>query len=195
MEYPLLHKSFNQLIKLENDAYIDIESRMVRKTLSKKEYLLQEGQTIYFLPFINEGLMVNYRIGDDGDRHVLQIRSSGFWLGDLYSFFSGNASNFNIQAYRDTELLLMSHETFDYITKEYSITERYFRLGIQYAYIETLEQVFNFHSLSAEKRYLQLIERIPSLLDEIPHYLIASYLGIKPQSLSRIRKDVQSKSN
>jgi CRP-like cAMP-binding protein len=191
MKYPILFENIKKTINLPVEIYLDIENRLVRKTLSKKEFLIKEGETLDFLPFINDGLMLNYRVDDSGDRHVLQIRSSGFWLGDLYSFFSGKPTKFNIQAYRETELLMMNHETFDFIMKEYPIYERYFRLGIQNAYVDTLAQIFDLHSLSAEERYLLLIEKIPSLLEDIPHYLIASYLNIKPQSLSRIRGNLQ----
>lgn len=83
---------------------------------------------------------------------------------------------------------MIDHETFDYITKNYSIYEKYFRLSIQKAYTQTLNRIYNFHSITAEERYLELIKNIPELLDKIPHYLIASYLDIKPHSLSRIRK-------
>lgn len=188
MKYPLLFQAFNKYINLPIEAYLDLENRLVRKTLNKKEFLIKEGKIIKYMPFINNGLMVNYRLDDNGERHVIQIRSSGLWLGDLYSFFSGKPTKFNIQAYRTTELLTINHETFEYITKEYPLLERYFRLGLQNAYVETLDQIYNLHSLSAEKRYIELIKNIPSLLDDIPHYLIASYLNIKPQSLSRIRK-------
>jgi CRP-like cAMP-binding protein len=191
MKYPILFENIKKTINLPVEIYLDIENRLVRKTLSKKEFLITEGETLDFLPFINDGLMLNYRVDDSGDRHVLQIRSSGFWLGDLYSFFSGKPTKFNIQAYRETELLMMNHETFDFIMKEYPFYERYFRLGIQNAYVDTLAQIFDLHSLSAEERYLLLIEKIPSLLEDIPHYLIASYLNIKPQSLSRIRGNLQ----
>lgn len=188
MEYPRLFQDFNKYIKLPIEAYLDLENRLVRKTLKSREFLIKEGQTIKYLPFINKGLMVNYRLDENGEKHVIQIRWTGLWLGDLYSFFSGAPTKFNIQTYQDTELLMMNHETFDLITKEYPVYERYFRLGLQNAYVETLNQVFNLHSLSAEERYLKLIKDVPSLLDDIPHYLIASYLSIKPQSLSRIRK-------
>lgn len=192
MEYPTLYQTFKKQINLPIELYLDLESRLISKTLNKNEFLIKEGQIIRYLPFIKKGLMVNYRLDENGDKHVIQIRWTGLWLGDLYSFFSGKPTKFNIRAHHDTELLMINHETFDYIMKEHPIYERYFRLGLQDAYVETLDQIFNLHSLSAEERYLDLIENIPSLLDDIPHYLIASYLNIKPQSLSRIRRNLQA---
>ena len=190
MMYPALFQSFNRLIHLPVDTYLELEKRLVRKTLKEKEFLIQEGQIIKYLPFINQGLMVNYRLDDSGEQHVLQIRWTGLWLGDLYSFFSRQPTNFNIMAYQPTELLMINHETFEFITRETPIYERYFRIGIQEAYVETLNQIFKLHSQSAEERYLNLIQNVPTLLDDIPHYLIASYLNVKPQSLSRIRKNL-----
>jgi len=192
MEYPILYQDFNSYINLSVETYLDLESRLVRKTLAEKEFLIQEGQIIRYLPFIHKGLMVNYRLDDEGEKHVIQIRWTGLWLGDIYSFFSGRPTKFNIRAYQPTELLMINHETFEYMIREYPIYERYFRLGLQNAYIETLDQVFNLHSLTAEERYLELIQNVPSLLDDIPHYLIASYLNIQPQSLSRIRRNLQN---
>ena len=190
MKYPLLYQTFNMHISLPIEAYLDVENRLVRKTLDKKEFLIKEGKIIKYMPFINDGLMVNYRVNEGGETYVLQIGSSGFWLGDLYSFFSGKRTTFNIQAYRATELLMISHETFDYMTKEYPVFEKVFRLVLQNAYIKTIDNKYSHHSLNAKKRYLELIKNDPSLLDDIPHYLIASYLNMKPQSLSRIRKNL-----
>ena len=191
MKYPLLFQNFNKHINLSAEAFLDLESRLSRKTLNKNEYLIREGQIIRHLPFINNGLMANYRLDENGDFHVIQIRGTGWWLGDIYSFFSGKASSFNIRAYQPTELLMINHDTFDFMTREYPIYEKYFRIAIQNSYINTLNQVFNLHSLSAEERYLEMIQNYPTLLDDIPHYLIASYLNIRPQSLSRIRKKLQ----
>ncbi len=188
MEHPILYQSFRKYINLSVKDYLDLEPKLVHKTLDKNEYLIREGQIIRHLPFINDGLMANYRLDENGDIHVIQIRWTGWWLGDIYSFFSGKPSSFNIRAYQPTELLMINHDTFDFMTREYPIYERYFRIAIQHSYINTLNQVFNLHSQSAEERYLELVKNYPTLLDDIPHYLIASFLSIKPQSLSRIRK-------
>jgi CRP-like cAMP-binding protein len=98
----------------------------------------------------------------------------------------------NIVAYKPTELLLVNREAFDFITRKYPIYEKYFRLAIQKAYIRTLTKVYNLYSTSAEERYLDLIKNAPTILEDIPHYMIASYLNIKPQSLSRIRKKIKN---
>ena len=189
MKYPILYQAFKNYINLSTEAYLNLEPKLVTKTLDKNEYLIRDGQVIRHLPFINKGLMANYRLDENGDVHVIQIRWTGWWLGDIYSFFSGKPSSFNIRAYQPTELLMINHDTFDFMTREYPIFERYYRIAIQKSYINTLNQVFNLHSLSAEERYLELVQNYPSLLDDIPHYLIASYLNIRPQSLSRIRKN------
>lgn len=191
MEYPALYKVFSNHIKLPEEDYLDLESRLIRKTINKKEYLFREGQIVNYLPFISEGLMVNYRLDESGNRHVIQIGRKGSWLGDLFSFFSRTSTSFNIQAYQTTELLLINHETYTYITKKHPSFEKFFRLNIQYAYTATLNEIFKLHSLSAEERYLQLIKHIPTILEDMPHYLIASYLNIESQSLSRIRKKLK----
>ncbi len=190
MKFPTLFQSLNEQVDISTQMYLDLEKRLIPRTLQRKEFLIREGEVIRYLPFINNGLMTNYRIDNEGDRHVLQIRWTGKWLGDLYSFFSGKPTRFNIQAYQKTELLFINFETFEYITQQYPIFERYFRLGLQDAYIETLDQIFNLHSTSAKDRYLELLQNVPSIFDDMPQYLIASYLSIKPQSLSRIRKSL-----
>lgn len=191
MKYPNLFKAFNAHIDLDIDVYLDLEDRLVHKKIGKKDFLFKQGEVVNYLPFINDGLMINNIIDKDGEEHVIQIRGTGLWLGDLYSFFSGATTRFNIQAYQPTEVLMINHETFDYMTKNHPVYEKYFRLSIQNAYVQTLNRIYNLHSASAEERYLELIKNIPELFDKIPHYIIASHLNIKPQSLSRIRKNLK----
>jgi CRP-like cAMP-binding protein len=191
IKYPTFYNSLNHYVKLPDEAYQALEERLIFKKLKEKEYFTEEGKIAHYLPFINKGLMVNYRTDEIGDRHTLQIRPTGWWLGDLYSFFSSEPSFANLICYKPTELLLVSHETFDFITKEYPIFEKYFRIAFQRSYIGALTQMYNLHKTTAEERYKDLINEIPSILDEIPHYLIASYLNIQPQSLSRIRRKLK----
>jgi len=195
MKYLEFYKSLSRHIDLPLEAYLAFEEMVIVKKIENREFLIREGETISYLPFINEGLLANYRTDKNGDIHVIQIEWTGGWLGDLYSFFSRKPSMLNIVAYKSTELLLINREAFDNITQQYPIYERFFRLAIQNAYIGTLTKVYSLYSTSAEERYLDLIKNAPTILDEIPHYMIASFLNIKPQSLSRIRKKIKSLSD
>ncbi len=192
MKYPEFHNSLIQHINLPLDAYLALEESVIIKNLRNKEFLVKEGEVISYLPFINKGLLANYRTDQAGDIHVLQIGCTGSWLGDLYSFFSKKPSMLNIVAYKPTELLMINQDTFDFITQKYPIYEKFFRLAFQNSYINTLTKVYNLYSTSAEERYINLIKNMPTILEDMPHYMIASYLNIKPQSLSRIRKKIKN---
>ena len=192
MLFKNFYNALSNYIDLTEEAYAALEERVEIKKLKSRDYLVREGETLRYLPFINEGLMLNYRIDDKGNQHVMQIRWTGWWLGDLYSFFSNEPTAFNIIAYKPTELLLLSQDSFEYITSHYPIYEKYFRIAFQKSYIGTLRQVYNLHSKTAEERYLGLVEHVPTILDDVPHYLIASFLNIRPQSLSRIRRKISS---
>ncbi|WP_281991361.1 Crp/Fnr family transcriptional regulator [Aquimarina aggregata] len=187
MQYPQLYKQFKKHIDLPLVAYLNLEERLIIKKINKKEHFIEEGKIARYLPFIQKGLLVNYRVDTAARTHVIQIGYTGTWLGDLFSFFNGSPTHFNIQAFQETDLLLINRETYDYISKKYPIYEKYYRIGIQNSYNQMLKRIYNINSQSAQKRYHDLIESVPTILDDIPHYMIASYLGIKPQSLSRIR--------
>jgi len=191
VRFPNFYNSLSRYVQLSDEAYHALESRVIVKHLDNREFLLTEGNVIRYLPFINDGLLVNYRTDNDGNRHTLQIRWTGWWMGDLYSFFSKQPSFSNIICFKPSELLLISHETFEFITENYPEYEKFFRIAFQKSYVGTLNQLYNLHSKSATERYLHLIENVPTVLEDIPHYLISSYLNIKPQSLSRIRKSLK----
>jgi CRP-like cAMP-binding protein len=90
MKYQAFHNSLSRYIDLPLDAYLAFEEIVVLKKIENKEFLIREGETISYLPFIKEGLLANYRTDEAGDIHVLQIEWTGGWLGDLYSFFPEN---------------------------------------------------------------------------------------------------------
>lgn len=192
MKYPNLYNAIKRYVNITEVEYYALEERLIVRNLKDREFFVRNGAIVKNLGFINEGLMVNYRLDANGDRHVIQIRWTNWWMGDLYSFFSRQPTFSEIICYKPTEILLISHESFDFITKKHPVYERFFRIAFQKSYVSTLNQLYNLHSKSAEERYLDLINHVPTILDDIPHYLIASYLNIRPQSLSRIRKNIQA---
>lgn len=165
-------------------------SLTTRKKLKKGELFLREGQTAKLQAFILSGVMTSYSIDAKGEKHVVQIAIEGHWISDLYSFLSQDPAILTIEVMEDSELLLMSHAEFERVFDEIPIFERFFRILTQNALIQHQRRILNIYSESAEERYLKLVKEHPDIAQSVPQHYLASFLGIKPQSLSRIRKQI-----
>ena len=110
----------------------------------------------------------------------------------MFSFISGEQALFNIQAIETSELILLSKENFQKVCETIPVFERFYRMLIQNAYVHSQKRISRIYKNSAEERYLNLIKEHPEIIQRIPQHYIASYLGIKPQSLSRIRKNLSN---
>ncbi len=162
----------------------------VTKHFNKGEYFLRQGQAARYLAFLFKGVMCSYAIDNKGEKHVIQIAVEGHWISDLFSFLTREPANYYIEAMESTEVLLLSQENFDRACVEFPVFERYFRLLIQSAFINLQRRITHIYKDSAKDRYLRLIAEKPEIVHSVPQHYLASFLGIKPQSLSRIRSEI-----
>lgn len=122
----------------------------------------------------------------------MQFAFDGWWISDLYSFITGEPAVYNLEVLENTELLLLTNANMERMFVELPKLERFFRILIQNSYIALQRRVTGTLTLSAEERYTNLINAYPEISSKIPQHMIASYLGITPETLSRIRKQVFS---
>ena len=160
------------------------------KKLRKKQYLLQEGDVCRYMAFVEKGLLRSYNVDDKGNEHMLQFAWEGWWISDTYSFLAEEPAAYNIDAIEDAELLLLSLAHFEAMTLQVPKMERYFRILFQNNIISKEKRLLSSITYSAEDKYLHLLASRPELIQRIPQHLIASYLGITPETLSRIRKNL-----
>jgi CRP-like cAMP-binding protein len=170
-----------------------IETFFIPKKLRKRQYLLQEGDVCKHLTFIAKGLLRTYNVDDKGDEHMSVFGWEGWWLSDFNSFLSGEPAVFNIDAIEDSELLLISRENYEALTLAVPVMDRYFRILYQNSIVTKERRLMSSITHSAEEKYVKLAKSNPKMIERVPQNLIASYLGIAPETLSRIKKNLAMK--
>ncbi|MRX77576.1 cyclic nucleotide-binding domain-containing protein [Pedobacter petrophilus] len=160
------------------------------KKLKKRQYLLQEGDVCKHLAFVSKGLLRTYNIDGKGAEHVNLFGWEGWWISDFNSFLSAEPAVFNIEAIEDCEVLLISLADYDALTLAIPVMDRYFRILYQNSLVTKERRLMSSITHTAEEKYLELIESNSKITARIPQNLIASYLGIAPETLSRIKKNL-----
>ncbi|HVY76067.1 MAG TPA: Crp/Fnr family transcriptional regulator [Puia sp.] len=191
--YELLHQKFNEHIHLTDQEFDFCKTQFRPKKLRKRQYLLQEGDTAKYTSFVEKGLLRTYSVDDKGHEHILQFSQEGWWVGDLYSFLTNEPSVYNIEALEDCELLQITREAWDNMLEKVPALERYFRIIVQNNLIATQRRLIGSLSETAEQKYLKLQQSFPGCLQRVPQHMIASYLGISRETLSRIRSQLAAK--
>jgi CRP-like cAMP-binding protein len=163
------------------------------KKIRRHQFLVQEGEVCKFFAFVNNGCLRQYTIDQKGEEHVVQFAVEDWWISDMYSALTGEPATFNIDALEDSELLLLDMDAREKLCTEIVKFERFFRLLLQAHYVATQRRITASLSMSAEEQYLRLLRSLPHITQRVPQNQIASYLGITPQSLSRIRRELAEK--
>jgi len=186
----VLFSHIQQKVLLSDNDKDAIRNFFVPKKLRKRQYLLQEGDICKYLTFIAKGLLRTYNVDDKGDEHMSVFGWEGWWLSDFNSFLSGEPAVFNIDAIEDSELLMISRADYEALTITVPIMDRYFRILYQNSIVTKERRLMSSITHTAEEKYVRLAESNPKMIERVPQNLIASYLGIAPETLSRVKKNL-----
>ena len=191
--FEVLFNTINQKVNLTKDEEEQCKTFFTFKKIKKKQYLVQQEDVCKYSAFISKGLLRSGFTDDKGYEHILQFATEGWWISDLYSFFTGEPSVYFIDAVEDSELLLQTKETNEEMLVKVPKMERYFRLLTQNALIALQRRLVGSLSQSAEEKYVNLLETHPQIIQRVPQHMIASFIGVTPETLSRIRKQMASR--
>ena len=180
-------------LRLTEEEQTIIEAKFRHKNLRRKQYFLQEGDICKQIAFIVKGAARMYSIDEKGHEHIVRFGLESWWLGDHESYNLLTPSRFHIEMIEDTDLLVITtmhaHQLRDEV-KGFDLTIK--AMDKQLA-IATQKRIHAAISMTAEERYEDLIKTYPQFLQRFPQNMVASYLGISPETLSRMRKNHASK--
>ncbi|CAN5658049.1 Crp/Fnr family transcriptional regulator [soil metagenome] len=188
---PLI-KSLGKYVTISDEEAAVIESLFTFKKFRKRQYILQEGEITRHETFILKGVTRTYEVDEKGQEHVVQFGLEDWWIGDLYSFLTEIPTGYNIDCLEDTEVLQITKANLEILYQQVPKMERHFRILVQNAFTASTRRVVDTLAKSASERYKVFINKYPQIEQRVSNHQIASYLGITPQSLSRIRSQAAS---
>lgn len=178
----------------DNSNLTDEELEQVRAVVShrrlrKRQYLLQEGNVCHFNCFVTKGCLRNYRVSEDGNEHILRFAVENWWLSDNESYNNGTASKNNIDALEDSEVLLIEKQDFDKLLNEIPHFKDFiFNLKAR-SFDASQNRIMSNISDTTEEKYSNFIKNYPNIFNRVPLHMIASYLGVSRETLSRVRNN------
>ncbi|HEY8934574.1 MAG TPA: Crp/Fnr family transcriptional regulator [Cyclobacteriaceae bacterium] len=179
---------FDRLLPLNDEEKQLVTSKFSPHLYLKRQYALQHGDICKYFNFVVRGCLRLYKVDNEGSFHILQFATENYWILDLESFHKEKPSVLNIDAIEDTVVLRITRDDLIDIYLKAPKFNRIFRVLLENHFMQQQQRIAQLFSSTAEERYQAFLESYPHLLNRISQVQIASYLGVTPEFLSRIRK-------
>lgn len=180
----------HKYINLTSDEEALLLSKIVRRKYLKDQYIVQQGDICKTECFILSGCTKTFYVDDEGQEHIVMFAIEDWWTSDMGSFITQTPADYNIQCIENTELFQISYDIIEELYIEIPKLERFFRKIIERALVASQKRIVSNFSLTAKERYLLFKETYPKIEQRVPQYMIASYLGITKEFLSKIKSQL-----
>ncbi|MGV4413758.1 Crp/Fnr family transcriptional regulator [Chryseobacterium sp. T1] len=187
-EKELFKEHVAEFVETNDIDYQLILSYFSLQKFRKRQFVIQENQNVEYVYFVKKGLLKSSFIDDLGKEHILQFASENWWISDFAAFYKQEKSTLSVECIEDSELLGITFENLDKLCNEIPKMERFFRLKSNYGYVALQKRILSLLSDSAKIRYESFCTMYPNIIQRIPKQLIANYLGLSRETLSRLQQ-------
>lgn len=165
-----------------------IRTKCVMKKVRRKELLLREREVSCYKIFVAKGLLRNYSVAENGHEYIVRFTDAGSWTTDPESYYSRLPSTYNIDAIEPSEVIMFSHEDFEMLKQQIPALAAFSEMVITINASLTQKRVLMTISATAEEKYIDFINNFPNVFHRIPLHMVASYLGVSRETLTRVRQ-------
>jgi len=180
----------NKFINLTVEEETILLSKIVHRTYLKDQYISQQGDICKSINFIISGCTKTFYMDKEGQEHIVMFSIEDWWTSDLGSFITQTPADFNVQCIEKTQLIQFTHNNLEELYKQIPKIERLFRKIVERAFVASQKRIIRNFSLTAKERYQIFKETYPKIDQRVPQYMIASYLGITKEFLSKIKSQL-----
>lgn len=193
MTFDLILKNIAKHIDLDKEETEVFTHLLTYKEIPKKTLVLQEGQVCKYFFYVNTGALRAYHMDKDGKETTIMFAVADWWVTDMFCFLNEKPAMMYIEAIEDCCVLQLGKQDLEKLFKQVPKFERFFRILMQNAYTREQLRVIENLSLKAEDRYHSFLTKYPHIANAVTQKQIASYLGITPEFLSALRKNISKK--
>lgn len=190
MNFTPLLTYINKYIHLTKEEEEFLASKLICRKYLKGQYIVQQGDICKYECFVISGCTKMFYMDDDGQEHIIMFSIEDWWTADMGSFITQTPADFNIQCLENTELVMFSYDIIEELYEQIPKLERFFRQIIERAFVASQKRIVRNFALTAKERYLYFRKQYPKIEQRIPQYMIASYLGITKEFLSKIKSQL-----
>lgn len=182
----ILRKHIEEITPISDSEFEYVLTHFTKKTLKKHQFLVQNGNDVKDDHFVIDGLLKVYYTNDEGKEHILQFAMENWWVTDYQAYFKKAKATTNIDCLEPCEVLCISLHNRDKLCADLQKIEHFFRVKSNFGYVALQRRILSLLDRDAKGRYEELLALYPSLLQRVPKTILASYLGVSRETLSRL---------
>lgn len=186
-KYKSILNNISRYVQLTKEEEAKLTSIIKISRVKKRQFIIQPGFVCQHRSYIVEGAFRVFHLDDEGKEHTVSIGIEDWFVTDFYSYISQTPATNYAEALEDSIIFQMKYEDIENLCKEIHALSEYFRLTTEKAFAFSRRRIISSISKTAEERYFEYINKYPSIANRVPQYVLASYLGISAEFLSKIR--------
>lgn len=184
--YQKLREHIEKVVPLGEEEFTFVCSHFTLKKFKKHQFLIQEGEAVKYNYFVLSGLLKLVHTDDTGKQHIVSFAMEDWWEGDFYAYYTQSPATMSLECIENTEVLCLTLEGYKSLCNSLQKMERFFLQKANFGFLSAQRRIISMMTSNSKERYELLLKQYPALIQRVPKSLLAAYLGVSRETLSRL---------